>query len=302
MANLQKTSVSFVMPAYNCAKTVAESVESIMDDNFKEGDELIIVDDCSTDATVVVLEKLKKKYNQIILVHNAQNMGCPASRNVGIKLAKGPLIFNLDSDDVLSPGSVEKLQDYMDLHGADVVAFGEIHYFKKNIKNLTHVAVFKGGVLTLADYLAGPIVPGGNYLYKKESWEKVGGYWEYGKGLHEFWGFSLKLLASGLKFVILPGVFYFHRHGDKTSLFIRESKNKDEFSLMATKMIVPYLHLLEESDAEYIKSEEGSKNWFANLNTHPIKLKDTSLGQTGRATYFWPMKIKNFIKKLLFFR
>ena len=43
--------ISFFIPAYNCAKTVTESVISILETNFQEGDELIVVNDCATDNT-----------------------------------------------------------------------------------------------------------------------------------------------------------------------------------------------------------------------------------------------------------
>lgn len=85
--------------------------------------------------------------------------------------------------------------------------------------------VCRPGVLTLADLLAGPIspAPAGNYMYSKESWQRVGKYWEYGKGLNEAWGFSLKQIASGSKFVVMPDSYYFHRYGHD-SLYVRESK------------------------------------------------------------------------------
>jgi glycosyltransferase involved in cell wall biosynthesis len=272
------------MPAYNCAETVVESVESIIQGNFEEGDELIIVDDASTDYTARVLSKLKGKYPCITVIHNAENKGCPATRNVGIDRASNPLIFNLDSDDVLVPGSVRQLRQVLISDRADVVAFGEIHYFRENIDKVTHKWICHPGVMTLADFLAGHIVPGGNFLYTKESWQRVNRYGEYGAGLHEFWGFSLKQIAMGSKFVVMPNTYYFHRYGHD-SLFVRESKKNNESSLMATKMIMPFVNLIDENDAEYIMSEEGSRTWFDNLAKRPIRLKSGEIGKTGEIVY-----------------
>lgn len=57
-----KEHISYCMPTFNSADTIAESVESIMDGNFEDGDEMIIVNDGSTDNTVKIVEGLKKKY------------------------------------------------------------------------------------------------------------------------------------------------------------------------------------------------------------------------------------------------
>jgi glycosyltransferase involved in cell wall biosynthesis len=271
--------VSFVIPAYNCTSTIEEAVESIINGNFEPGDEVVIVDDFSTDNTKEVLNNLKVKYPFLHIIYNKKNKGCPATRNIGIKNTTNLLIFNLDSDDVLVPGSRKLLQNYMYRMKADIAVFGESHFFVDSVKNVTHKWICHSGIMTLADYLSGSIVPGGNYLYTKASWERVGGYWEYGKGLHEFWGFSLKQIAMGSKFVVLKNSYYYHRYG-RSSLYIRQVR-KENSSLMATKMIGPFLNFIDEKDAKYIKSREGRKTWFDNLENHPIKVKGYKIGHKG---------------------
>ncbi len=273
------------MPAHNCASTVAESVESIINGNFAAGDELIIVDDGSTDETPRVLLKLKQKYPAITVITGKENLGCPAARNIAYAAAQNPIIFNLYADDVLVPGSVARLKSYMVAEEADMAGFAEYHYFQKSRrgkKEITHKWICRPGILTLSDFLTGDINPGpgGNYMFTKAIWQKVGGVWEYGKGMHEAWGFTLKCLAFGAKFAVMPNSFYYHRYGTN-SLFMREAKKENEVSLMATKMITPYLDLLDPRDAAYIRSEAGSKNWFKTLDRAPIRLKNAPVGKTG---------------------
>lgn len=299
------TKISFVIPAYNCENTLVESVESIMDKNFENGDELIIVNDGSTDSTPIVISNLQKKY-QFIKVVTQENKGCPAARNVGYAIASNPIIFNLYSDDILETESIQKLKKYMISENADMAAFAEDRFFQNNKHEVTHTWVSNPGLFTLADLLAGDINPGpgGNYMFSKKIWEKVGGVWEYGKGLHEAWGFTLKVLASGAKMVIMPNSYYYHRYG-YNSLFIRESKKSNENSLMATKMISHYIDLLIEEDANYITSEEGSKKWYDGPNRKPVHLKSGETGKTGFIKRPWILKLKMaLIKKfpnLLFF-
>ncbi|TAH18133.1 MAG: glycosyltransferase [Cytophagales bacterium] len=275
--------VSFVVPAYNCAATIIESIDSIFDDNFIEGDEIIIVNDASQDSTAIVLKQLKKQYPIIQIINNEENKGCPATRNVGIRQAKNSIIFNLDADNILERGSRIKLLTFMQDQQADFVAFGEIHFFREGKDKITHKWVCKSGTWSLADFLAGMCVPADCFVYTKASWEKIGGYWEYEKGLHEFWGYVLKHIAMGSKFATLPHSCYYHRYGMQTSLFLRENyQSQNISSLMATKMIEPFLDQIEEEDKNYILSEIGRKTWYDNIEKRPIRVKNIGIGEKGK--------------------
>ena len=280
------SSISFVMPAYNCQDTIVESVESIIHGNFEQGDQLIIVDDCSTDDTAQVLSNLKREYPFIVVVRSAENKGCPATRNIGIGKASNPTIFNLDSDNILVPRSIRRLRHFMISENADLAAFGQFHFFQNNIDEVKVKWICRSGLLTLADFLSGSVNPGpsGNFMYTKRSWERVGGYWEYGSGLHEAWGFTLKQIAMGARFVVMPKTYYWHRHGHD-SLYVREARKRNESSLMATKMITPFLHLVDDAQAAYIRSEEGSQTWFESPDMWPLRLKTGEQGKTGYVAY-----------------
>lgn len=297
--------VSFVMPAFNSAPTVRESVESIVNGNFEEGDEIIIVNDGSTDKTAEILSDIKNKHPSVTIIDHDVNRGCPAARNTGYARAKNKIIFNLYSDDVLVSGSVRKLKEYMISENAHMAGFAEYHYFKEEKngkKKITHKWLCRAGILTFADLMAGDINPGpgGNFMFAKSIWDEVGGVWEYGKGMHEAWGFTLKTIANGAKFVVMPDSFYYHRYG-YNSLFIREAKKENEVSLMATKMITSFLDLLDPKDSAYIKSEEGAKSWYSSLDRAPIKVKGEPLGKTGKIVVALDARIKTWtLRKLKF--
>jgi glycosyltransferase involved in cell wall biosynthesis len=277
--------VSFVVPAYNCASTVIESIESIFDDNFIDGDEIIIVNDASQDTTAIVLKQLKKQYPIIQVIDNQENIGCPATRNVGIRVAKNSIIFNLDADNILVRSSRAKLITFMQEQQADFVAFANIYFFKNDKNTVTHKWICKTGVWSLADFLSGMCVPADCFVYTKSSWEKIGGYWEYEKGLHEYWGYLLKHIAMGSKFATLPNSFYYHRYGMQTSLFIRENKSDEISSLMATRMIEPFLDQIEDEDKVYILSEVGQKTWYNQIEQRPIKVKNMGIGEKGKVAF-----------------
>jgi len=288
--------ISFVVPAYNAEKTLTESIESIFNKNFEDGDEVIIVNDQSTDNTAEIIKNLTERFSpHIKTINNEVNKGCPATRNVGIQQAKNELIFNLDADNILAPNSISKLKDGLFKNQADMAAFAEYHYFVNSTKLVTHLWKCFPGWLPVANLFAGHINPGpgGNFLYTKASWQRIGGYSEYGKGLHEAWGFTLKQLMSGSKLFVVANTFYYHRHGHD-SLFVTESKNKLAELEMLNKMLAPYQNRFDPSDFAYIKN---NPNWYHHLDKHPIKI-DNKLGENGKMVLTWYGLVRKLYHKI----
>lgn len=261
--------ISFFIPAYNYEEYIKESVASIMNGNFEDGDELIIVNDCSTDNTARTLEELKIKYPEIKVINHIRNRGGAVARNTAIRNTKNEILFCLDADNILVPGSIKKLKEFMISSKADVVAFEEMRYFRGDAKNITGKWKFKGEI-TLEYYLSGQDHPGygGNYMFTKQSWLRAGGYPE-GNWL-DTWGFGLRQVATGSKMMIMPDSYYYHRHGHN-SYWNREHK-KSIVSLEVLKVLIPFLDLIDERDVNYIMGPRGRYIWFERLAKHPLRL------------------------------
>ena len=91
--------VSIIIPVYNGREYVQRAIRSVVDQNFpKKLFETIVVDDGSTDNTIEVIRPFK---DSIRILRHEKNMGLAASRNTGIKAARGQYIVNLDADDYL---------------------------------------------------------------------------------------------------------------------------------------------------------------------------------------------------------
>ncbi len=103
--------VSIIMPSYNTAKYISDSIESILAQTYKNW-ELIIVDDCSTDNSIEVIQSFKD--SRIILLKNQKNSGTAISRNYALREAKGKWIAFLDSDDTWVPEKLEKQIKFME--------------------------------------------------------------------------------------------------------------------------------------------------------------------------------------------
>lgn len=267
--------ISFFIPTYNYGKSIRDSVSSIMDSNFSSGDELIIVDDGSTDNTARDLLELKSEYPEIKIITHSRNKGASAAKNSAVENCSYPIIFALDCDNILIPGSIPKLKDFFINSGADVAAFGEMHFFTGNTDNITHKWIFKNGPYMLQDCLSDNHVPGssGNYMFTKESWIRAGGYPEC---LPETWGFGIRQVATGSKMLTLPNTFYLHQynhgHGYE-STYVKGERTGKISSLAALQILIPFLFLLDKKSVNYIMGERDRNRWFKRIKEKPIRVR-----------------------------
>lgn len=99
--------LSIICPAYNAEKTIGKLIESIIQQDFKNY-EFIILNDGSKDKTFEVIKKYAKKYKNIVAV-DKPNTGVGDTRNEGLKIAKGKYITFADADDWYSEDFFEKI-------------------------------------------------------------------------------------------------------------------------------------------------------------------------------------------------
>lgn len=90
--------VSIITPTYNSSKFIKKTIDSVIDQTFKEW-EYIIIDDASEDKTTEIVDSFIKNDKRIKLIRKTINSGAADSRNIGIQKAKGKYIAFLDSDD-----------------------------------------------------------------------------------------------------------------------------------------------------------------------------------------------------------
>lgn len=113
--------VSIVMPAYNADRFIGSSIESVLKQSFVEW-ELIVIDDCSTDATAARVLEYARNDPRIELISLEKNFGGPAGpRNVGVKKARAELVAFLDSDDIWHPDKLAKQVEIIRGKGASFV-------------------------------------------------------------------------------------------------------------------------------------------------------------------------------------
>jgi len=116
-----KPIASVIIPTYNRADMIAKSIDSVLAQDFGEF-EIIVSDDGSTDNTLEVLSQ----YGDKITVVTGPNAGCATARTRAIQAARGQLIANHDSDDLMLPGRLTRQVEFMTKHSEVAVVSGNI--------------------------------------------------------------------------------------------------------------------------------------------------------------------------------
>ena len=105
--------VDVIMPNYNKAEYLEESIGSVINQNYKNWN-LIIIDNFSSDDSIKIINNLKKKENRIKLIEVKKNKGVAFSRNLGIRISKSKYIAFLDSDDYWSSSKLSEQINFME--------------------------------------------------------------------------------------------------------------------------------------------------------------------------------------------
>ena len=138
MENQFKPLVTVIIPMYNAEKYIAQCLESLVKQTFKNF-EVIVVNDCSTDNSVAEVKKFEPQFQgRLILKSMKKNSGTPGlPRNTAIPLARGKYITFLDSDDLLTDTALAEIVPVAEETNADVIHAS--HFF--NLQDGTANAV-----------------------------------------------------------------------------------------------------------------------------------------------------------------
>lgn len=116
--------ISVIVPVYNVSAYIVNCLKSIVQQDYSESFECILVDDCGTDNSIELAKEFIAQYSGIVdfrIVTHEHNKGQSAARNTGINLATGDYILFLDSDDELNPNCLSMLSSPIKKESYDFV-------------------------------------------------------------------------------------------------------------------------------------------------------------------------------------
>lgn len=207
--------LSVIVPVYNTEDYLEKCIESIIQQDYKNI-EIIIINDGSIDNSEKIIKKYKKKYPKLIKNIKQANKGQAYSRNVGLDLANGELITFVDSDDYIEPGMYKKMIDLMVHEKSDLVICG-MFLEKEGIKKETNTTNFDSLYKCSASVC--------NKIMKRELINDLHFY----EGIwYEDYNFFIKICLKKPKYSICKEPLYTYRiHNESTMNNDNSIKNLD---------------------------------------------------------------------------
>jgi len=170
----KKPLVSVVIPVYNAALYVEESLRSIINQTYNNL-EILVIDDCSKDDSVKIVENIAKTDPRVRLIKNKSNLGIGGNRDKGIKNSKGKYICWQDADDVSLPDRIEQQVDFLENHPKVGVVGGFITFFDVNGPSTTRKYAEDDQSLRGAIFKYNPVAQPAS-MARAECYKMVGGY------------------------------------------------------------------------------------------------------------------------------
>ena len=231
--------LSFIIPCFNCANTVGRSIDSIYEQEIMIPFEIICTDDSSTDNTLEILRRYEKIHTNLHVHCHKKNQGGGAASNTCVQCSQGDLLFRLDSDNALSPDSINKLITLLDKTDCDGASVEEIRYHCGDYQKVADwIYKAPNNICDLHHCITNIMNPAasGNYLFTRASYDKAGGYPEERSGSDTFC-FGFKQFATGSKIAILPHSFYWHFRNPQGYWWREEATGNNQKVALATLLV-----------------------------------------------------------------
>lgn len=212
--------ISIIMPSYNQGSYLSEALDSVLAQTYPHW-ECIVVDDGSHDNTAEVSKAYCAKDSRIQYIYQ-ENSGVSAARNNGVAHSKGEYILPLDGDDKIAPEFLELTLQEIVKDRNNRVVYTDVQYFdaRNDIYKLPGFSI---------EQLLGMNVMCVTSLFRKEDYEKAGGFNTNMKEGFEDWDFWVSMFQDGKGTAVkIPKVLFFYRR-KPVSRNNAASKSKTDF-------------------------------------------------------------------------
>lgn len=264
----EKIYLSVVLSTYNDEKYIAEAIQSILDQTYPYF-EFIIVNDGSTDGTLNIIKSFN---DDRIVVIDKSNTGLVDSLNIAVKFAKYEWIARMDGDDIAEKNRFE--EQIKAIKNGLVIISSQCTIIDNNgnFTGKTRFLTSRIGI-AISKMLEFPLIVHPASLYKKEIFERVGGY-DKNMYVAEDYDLWCKMLSYGDVHICSKRLLRLRKHGNNISI---QKGNEQRLNLLIG--YIKYLYGINRtlSDFEYISLREAVKYSTIYVNKRIFKNKLTFL-------------------------
>lgn len=221
--------VSIIVPIYNVERYLSRCLDSLINQTLKDI-EIICINDGATDNSLEILKKFAEKDKRII-IFNQNNKGVAASRNLGLKNAKGDYIGFIDADDWIDLNYFEKLYNAITSTNSDIAccSIKRVYKYKKSWRLKVEKQIIITDTQEKFNYLK---IPSQcftvNKLYKKKELEKLKLEFIEGK-YYEDIPFTIECITKLKKMVTVPNICYYYWVNNQSIVRVQNNTKRIDF-------------------------------------------------------------------------
>jgi glycosyltransferase involved in cell wall biosynthesis len=225
--------ISFIIPMYNRANLVGETLDSVLAQTYQDW-ECIVVDDGSTDNSLEIVQEYCNRDQRIRIMSRPieREKGAPTCRNIGVENTTGEYVYFLDSDDLLSPEFLQTIIDAIKKYPeAEYAAFQFDAFLESPERPTYHSRKFNSAKGTLFEQIMMNHVQSNTqtYLWKRSLLERSSMMWREGYHLLDDFDFAKRTICSASNGVWLDISCLIHvRHSNVNSTMGNIKKNIDK--------------------------------------------------------------------------
>lgn len=237
--------ISVIIPAYNSANTILETIASVQQQTFTDF-ELIVINDGSTDNTLELLETIE---DNRLKIFSYTNGGLPVARNRGIAHSKGEFISFIDADDLWSKDKLELQSEALLRNPKAGVAYSWTMVIDEKGESFFpgHLVSHQGDVskqLLSNNFIAS----GSNVMLRRSVVESIGEFDPTLKSAED-WDYWLRIALRGNQFVVVPKAQIFYRQSS------RAMSSKIEVMEKYNLMVIDRAYRIAPPELQYLKKE-----------------------------------------------
>jgi glycosyltransferase involved in cell wall biosynthesis len=204
--------VSVIMPSYNAADYIVESIESVLGQTYQNL-ELIVIDDCSTDDTYSICLELARKDRRLRVFRNDINMKISHSLNRAISIASGEYVARMDADDICLPHRIASQLAFLRKHDEFMMVGSSVEIIDNRGQSLS-AQIMPGYPQCMRALRFGSTIAHPTWFARKAFFADVGDYRISGV---EDYDYLLRASSMGMKMSCLPEVLLKYRVSDTNS-------------------------------------------------------------------------------------
>ncbi|WP_433543673.1 CDP-glycerol glycerophosphotransferase family protein (plasmid) [Streptomyces sp. CA-294286] len=279
-----KPRISVIVPIYQVQPFLRECLDSVLEQSFRDI-EVIAVNDCSPDRCGEIVDAYAAADSRVRAVHLTDNVGLGRARNAGMEVATGDYLFFLDSDDTLTPGSLQLIADRLaKTDDPDVLIFDYARtYWWGGLTRNSLSAVFKGNGPEVFTAKQRPeflklLMVVWNKVYRRDFVEQGG--FRFPPGYYEDTPWTFPVLMSAHRVAALDEVVVHYRQRRQGNILRTVSRKHFDIFDQYTRVFA------------FVDKDPALREWRAQLFTQMIDhfvailAKSNRVPEEARAEFF----------------